>query len=103
MAQEIQDPASRGWHLDRRVPMAVITVIIIQSAAILWWAAGVSNAVENNAREIARLDSRFNGIDRERRDLNDRLIRVEEAIKANTKLLEQLVAELRKQRAGLRP
>ena len=28
-----------GWHLDRRVPIAFVFVIAMQTAAGIWWAA----------------------------------------------------------------
>lgn len=40
------DPASNGWHLDRRVPLALIVTIIIQTAGVFWWAANITSRVE---------------------------------------------------------
>ena len=33
------DPASAGWHVDRRIPLAIICALIVQTAAVVWWAA----------------------------------------------------------------
>ena len=44
------------WHLDKRVPIALILTIALQSAAAIWWAASTTRAVENNRRDISRLD-----------------------------------------------
>lgn len=34
-----------GWHLDKRVPLAIIMTIFIQTAGIVWWAANLENRV----------------------------------------------------------
>jgi len=34
------------WHLDKRVPIAMIFAIIIQTGGAFWWAANISNRVE---------------------------------------------------------
>ena len=39
------DPASASWHLDRRVPIALIVSIAIQTAGIVWWASSISERV----------------------------------------------------------
>lgn len=28
-----------GWHLDKRVPIAIILAIFVQTAGVVWWAA----------------------------------------------------------------
>lgn len=30
------------WHLDKRVPIALIFAIMVQSASAIWWAASMS-------------------------------------------------------------
>ena len=37
----------RQWHLDRRVPVALIFAIVMQSAAIIWWGASLSERVSS--------------------------------------------------------
>jgi hypothetical protein len=46
--------ANSVWHLDRRVPIAIITALAVQTAGIVWWAASLSARVDTNARDIAR-------------------------------------------------
>jgi Tfp pilus assembly protein PilO len=36
----------RSWHLDRKVPIALIVAIAVQTASAFWWAASVSARVE---------------------------------------------------------
>ena len=40
------------WHLDRRVPIALILTIAIQTGSGIWWAAGVNARVEQLERQV---------------------------------------------------
>lgn len=40
----------KAWHLDKRVPVAIIFSLILQSAAIVWWASGVTSRLETVER-----------------------------------------------------
>ena len=35
----------RHWHLDKRVPIAMIVAIAMQSFGAVWWASGVNQRV----------------------------------------------------------
>lgn len=59
------------WHLDKRVPIALIVTILVQTGGALWWAASVSERV--NTLERAQM---------ERAPQADRLTRVEVKIEA---------------------
>ncbi len=45
----------RHWHLDKRVPIALIITIVMQTIGIVWWAASLSE-------RVATLESRFDGL-----------------------------------------
>jgi hypothetical protein len=45
------------WHLDKRVPIALILALVMQTAGMVWWAAGLTHRVDQHAREIAALAS----------------------------------------------
>jgi Tfp pilus assembly protein PilO len=32
-----------GWHLDKRVPVAIIFALLVQSAGVIWWASNMSS------------------------------------------------------------
>ncbi|NRA30998.1 MAG: hypothetical protein HRU11_12155 [Parvularculaceae bacterium] len=46
------NPMGQGWHLDKRVPLALIVTIFLQSCAAVWWAAQVDGRVEENSQDI---------------------------------------------------
>jgi hypothetical protein len=41
----------RSWHLDKKVPIALIVTIAIQTAGIVWFAAGLFHRVETLERD----------------------------------------------------
>lgn len=43
---DMEIAADAKWHLDKRVPIALIVTIAIQTAGIVWWAASVSARIE---------------------------------------------------------
>lgn len=36
----------REWHLDKKVPIAVILTILLQTGAFVWWGARIDQRVE---------------------------------------------------------
>jgi len=41
----VTEAHDKQWHLDKRVPVALIIVIFIQTVSIVWWAATLSARV----------------------------------------------------------
>jgi len=73
------------WHLDKRVPIALILTIFIQTVGIVWWAATVTSRVD-------RLEEKANIA----QELNNRVIRMEEQLKASNRILYDIRTEIRK-------
>jgi cell division protein FtsB len=42
------------WHLDRKVPIALILTILLQSGAAVWFAANLGNRVVVLERDVER-------------------------------------------------
>ena len=45
--------SDRQWHLDKRVPIAIIFAIMAQTASVAWWAARLDSRVGVLEREVA--------------------------------------------------
>lgn len=49
------------WHLDKKVPVALIATLVVQTSAFAWWFGGLSqriDALEHNAlAAVPRLES----------------------------------------------
>lgn len=87
----------RHWSLDRRIPLALIVVLVMQSAAIIYWAAGIEARVEQSEDAIDRFRPRVEALERGQGITNTAIARVEERLEAQTRQLdriEQLVERL---------
>lgn len=87
-------PASEPWHLDRRVPIALIIAIIGQTAGAVWWASTISGAVADHARRVALLEAGKVEDARADRDSADRLARIEERQRASQDSLTEIKQQL---------
>lgn len=68
------------WHLDKKVPIALIATILIQTGAALWWASKLDSrlgVVERHATEISDHPARIVRLEAFRDDLGRRLDRIE--------------------------
>lgn len=73
----------KHWHLDRRVPIAIIIALFLQACAAIWWAKGVDSDVEHlkegNAvakqlpERIAKLEGSITQLNDTLRDLREEL------------------------------
>ena len=48
--------SEQQWHLDKRVPIALILAIAIQSGGAIWWASSIQGRVAGNETSISRID-----------------------------------------------
>lgn len=72
MVKKAQDEIEAVWHLDKRVPIALIIAIAVQSGSMVWWAASASerlNALERKAEifapqaeRLARVETKLEGV-----------------------------------------
>ena len=44
------------WHLDKKVPIALIVTLAIQTAGMIWWAASLSFRVDEQSRRVVALE-----------------------------------------------
>lgn len=78
-----EDPASTSWHLDKRIPIALIVTLAVQTGLGIWWAADLSARVGQVERQqVATAPN------------SDRLTRVEtrlEAVQQGIERIERLI------------
>jgi TolA-binding protein len=46
----------QGWHLDKRVPISIIAVLVAQFAAGVWMVANMNGTIQRNTADITRLE-----------------------------------------------
>lgn len=52
------DPAGARWHLDRRIPLALILTISLQTGLGIWWASRINAIQEAHSQRILVLEER---------------------------------------------
>ncbi len=87
---EQQDPAAVRWHLDKRVPVALIIAIMAQTVSVVWWAASLSARVGVLERDWAS----FEVIATRLRAQEDRQARADERLQALYARLERIDRKL---------
>lgn len=48
--------SEQGWHLDRRVPISILVVLVLQFAGGVWMMANMNGDISRNTRDIARVE-----------------------------------------------
>lgn len=82
---ESGDPASKHWTVDKRVPLAMIFTVAVQTFAGIWWLSGLSSrvgyletqyaALAPQGGQIIRLQTQLEGIDRNILEIKNALMR----------------------------
>jgi len=73
-----------GWHLDKRVPVSIILVLLFQFTGGVWIAATMNGDIAHNRQEIARVESTT------RRDI----ARIENAMESMARASQQQAVQL---------
>lgn len=77
------DPASENWHLDKRVPLALILTIVVQTVGFVWYEAQQNAQVKMNTRNIASMSTNA-----------DRILRLEANAEFQTETLKRIETKL---------
>lgn len=97
--------ASEPWHLDKRVPLALIGALFFQTAGIVWWAstmqAGLQVEAENNDRQDVMLDairtdvqSKADRVAETQRTLSEQIIEQRGDLRAIRELMQRIEGRL---------
>jgi len=63
MIMATSDSSPEPWHLDKKVPIALIATIFAQTIAMVWWASGVDHRVAAVEATLVMHATRMNGIE----------------------------------------
>jgi hypothetical protein len=89
---------SENWHLDRRVPIALILSLVIQTSAIIWWASSINERVATNSQKVAILDTRTENMRGVAQEQAVQLGRIEEQIGGLRSDIGRLIATIERGR-----
>ena len=79
------DNGTNYWHLDKRIPVAIIFSICVQTAGVIWWGATTSERLTNLERRVEASSPQA-----------DRLTRVEVKLDNITDSINEIKLSIRK-------
>lgn len=88
---EESDPPDLHWTIDRRIPLALITTLLVQFGGFVWWFSSVES----------RLTVKEQRLDEDQRAISaivERLARIEERANAQLELLRRIDGRLQERR-----
>lgn len=98
----MSEPEQNGhWALDKRIPMATLAALVMQTSGMVWWAAALQTKVDNNEKALVRIDMLGSPITRERLVvlenariiMDDRLKRIEAGVEKINDKIDDLKAK----------
>lgn len=78
------------WHLSRSVPISFIFAILMQTIALVWFVSSLNSAVEANAKELVRHETRISSLESVVQTQAVTLGRLDENIKAIRTAVEKM-------------
>ena len=89
----------KHWHVDRRVPLAILGGLLMQTFAIGWWASGINERLTAVERDQTKADQaaqiRMTALEGRQRDADNLGIRVDEQLKAVKEGLTRIESALK--------
>lgn len=86
------------WHLDKRVPIATLTVLIVQGVLGVAWVTSLSNRANGNAQRLNVVETRMEGMRSEANTQAVQLGRIEESISGVRTDISRLIATVERGR-----
>jgi len=78
------------WHLSKTVPLTMVFAIAMQTIAFIWFISSLNSDVENNTKNLSRLESRTDLLNAEVQNHAVTSARIEENIKAIRAIVEDI-------------
>lgn len=47
----------KHWTVDRRIPLALIFALFVQTGSLVWWARGIESDVAQHSRQLAAIEA----------------------------------------------
>lgn len=82
------------WHLSREVPLSIVAGMIVQVIGFAWYASALTAQVDQNTKDIARLEAANDARNSQATQIGDRVIRIEERLLNFGTTLEKIDATL---------
>lgn len=85
----------QSWHLDRRVPLALIMTSLLQIMSIVWIAAQMNAEIKVNKDNIVRLEANYSELQRASNTQAVQLGRIEEGISGMRRDMQAVLEVIR--------
>ena len=82
-AREADRSLGSEWHLDKRVPIALIATIVMQTMAAVWWAATMQSRIEALEKMLAASAT-----------TESRLVRLEQVTLTQSRTMDRIESKL---------
>lgn len=86
--------AAEPWQLDKKVPLAWILALAVQTGGMVWWAASISARVDDHDRRIERVEANGRSQADESRKMAEALVRLDERMAGQTAILQRIEAQI---------
>ncbi len=80
----------RGWWLDRRIPISLLVVVLIQFGSIIWWASGKEQQDRFQDTRLGQSEMLLNRYGGQQELIIERLARIETRLESQTELLKDM-------------
>jgi hypothetical protein len=108
MSTSSSSATARHWHIDRRVPVALIATLALQTMGVVWWAATLSarvDVIERRLLEMRGFSTRLARLEERQLAASGRLERIENlqqriSAKLDRLLLARAVSERAEQKTA---
>jgi hypothetical protein len=90
MPQDNHDPATENWHLDKRIPLALIVTMMLQFGGGIWWLSNIQFRIESQGEAIDALENTMSSTQNDRNTLDNRITRIEEKLSGQTEILREI-------------
>jgi hypothetical protein len=106
--------ASEPWHLDKRVNLALVGALLIQTSGIVWWASAMHSTLQTevatNDRQDAILDAlkadvqvKADRFSEAQRNLSEQLVDQRADLRAIRELMQRIEVRLDQTQTPRRP
>lgn len=93
---------NEDWHLDKRITLAVIILLVINFGSTLWQASKLVQNIKQNSTAIEKQAQRIASIESSQSINNERLARIEERSNFQIQLTTDIKQSLKEMRKELR-
>lgn len=93
---------NENWHMDKKVPLTLAFAMLVQGAAIIWWASGIEHRMAYTEQSVDRVKAEHEAIQREVDDQGRQVVVIVEQMASANKNLESLRADMKETNILLR-